>query len=104
MSRKTRIHLGLLAWLVVSRSLALGQDVPQFEIGLKPYGSYHGGDIDSVSLTNGNLTLHIPLYSYPQRGGKLSKSLVILYKNKGDYPVDTDEQLCYPFYVRRRIA
>src|SRR6267378_42950 len=68
--------------LILSKS-ACAQDLPEFEIGLKPFGTYHGGDIDSVSLTNGNLTLHIPLFSYPQRGGKLTKSLAIIYNNKG---------------------
>src|SRR6266481_318670 len=38
------------------------------ERGLKPYESWHGGDLDSVSLTNGGLVLHIPLASFPQRG------------------------------------
>ena len=80
----------LLRWAMVlalsSGTLAIptrAQDLPEFEIGLKPFGTYHGGDIDSVSLTNGNLTLHIPLFSYPQRGGKLTKSLAIIYNNKG---------------------
>ena len=36
--------------------------------GLKPYDSWHGGDLDSISMTNGSLTLHIPLVSFPQRG------------------------------------
>jgi hypothetical protein len=40
--------------------------------GMKPYGSYMGGKLDTVSLTNGNLMLHIPLVSYPQRGDRLS--------------------------------
>jgi RHS repeat-associated protein len=38
------------------------------EQGLKPYDSWHGGDLDSVSMTNGGLSLHIPLVSFPQRG------------------------------------
>ena len=41
------------------------------EQGLKPYGAFHGGDIDSISLANTKLNLHIPLVSYPQRGGRL---------------------------------
>jgi RHS repeat-associated protein len=45
--------------------------------GLTPYQSFHGGDIDSINLSNGNLMLRIPLASYPQRGAmKLSFSLV----------------------------
>ena len=44
---------------------------PTLERGMKPYGTFEGGSIDSISTTNGNLNLHIPLVSYPQRGGKL---------------------------------
>ncbi|HEX3156032.1 MAG TPA: hypothetical protein VHV32_15495, partial [Candidatus Angelobacter sp.] len=38
------------------------------EQGIKPYGSFHGSDIDSVNVSNGHLELRIPLFSYPQRG------------------------------------
>jgi YD repeat-containing protein len=45
--------------------------------GLTPYESFHGGDIDSVNLSNGNLVLSFPLVSYPQRGAlKFSFSFV----------------------------
>lgn len=47
--------------------LANAQDSAGMEQGTKPYGSYHGGDIDSISVVNGKLTLHVPLISYPQR-------------------------------------
>jgi hypothetical protein len=52
------------------------------EIGFKPYGSYHGGDLDSISLSNGNLMLHIALSGYPQRGS-LGYTPRIIYNNKG---------------------
>src|SRR5713101_5861100 len=68
--------------LILSKS-ACAQDLPEFEIGLKPFGTYHGGSIDSVSIANGNLTIDMPLFSYPQRGGKLKKSLDLYYNNKG---------------------
>lgn len=38
------------------------------EQGMKPYDSWHGGDLDSISMTNRGLVLHIPLVSFPQRG------------------------------------
>ena len=41
------------------------------EQGFKPYGSFEGGNIDTVNLLNGHLNLHIPILSYPQRGDKL---------------------------------
>lgn len=45
-----------------------GQTNVNEEQGLKPYDSWHGGDLDSVSLTSGGLVLHIGLVSFPQRG------------------------------------
>src|SRR5581483_9756431 len=74
-------------WLLVGMILAVtlasvGQTAPDMEQGMHPYGSYQGGDVDSVSLSNGNLILHIPLVSYPQRG-KLSLSFSVTHSNKG---------------------
>ena len=61
------------ALLIVVLGLLLGlplaaQESPNLESGLKPYGTFHGGDLDSIGLFNGNLAVHIPLSSYPQRG------------------------------------
>ncbi len=53
------------------------------QVGILPHGSYDGGDIDLVSLQNGKLTLHIPLISYPQRGGKLKLDYALIYHNTG---------------------
>jgi RHS repeat-associated protein len=83
------VKLRFLFWLALAIGTLLlsgsvrAQDLPEFEIGLKPFGTYHGGSIDSVSITNGNLTIDMPLFSYPQRGGKLKKSLDMIYNNKG---------------------
>jgi hypothetical protein len=57
------------------------QDLAGIEQGIKPYGAYHGGDVDSISMVNGNLTLHIPLVSYSQRGGRLSLGFSVIYTN-----------------------
>lgn len=64
-----------------ARELALGQSLSGLEQGIKPYGSYEGGDIDSVSMVNGSLTLNIPLLSYPQRGGNLHLGFRLVYLN-----------------------
>lgn len=56
---------------------------PNTDMGISPFASLHGGDFDSVSLFGGNLSLHIPLVCYPQRGGKLSLCFFIRYNNKG---------------------
>ena len=79
---------GLIRFIALTSSILLyalastAQEDPNLEQGLKAYGSYHGGSIDTVSLTNGNLFVQIPLFSYPQRG-KLNLDYVILYNNKG---------------------
>src|SRR5271169_4790009 len=36
--------------------------------GVTPWGSYQHTEIDSINTMNGSLTIHIPLYSLPQRG------------------------------------
>ncbi len=70
--------LGFSVGLSFTR-LAAQTDSP-FEMGLKPYGSYHGGDIDVVNLNNGKVDLHAPLFSYPQRG-KLHMGFTLRYSN-----------------------
>ena len=71
----------LLSFFLLSASLAYTQDLSGLEQGIKPYGSYHGGDIDSISMVNGDLSLHIPLISWPQRGGKLQLGFEVVYNN-----------------------
>jgi RHS repeat-associated protein len=72
---------------------AAAQDIdPNFEIGLKPFGSYHGGNIDLVSQGDGALSVDIPLISYPQRGRKLKLAFSLHYFNWG---MGADQQ-CYP--------
>jgi hypothetical protein len=77
-------HFLILTILFASQvTVTAAQTDVNMEQGLKPYGSYMGGNLDSVSLTNGNVNLHIPLVSYPQRGGRLNLSFFIRYSNKG---------------------
>src|SRR5262249_39366983 len=72
-----------IMWIVLcTLSLAIhAQTNPDLEQGIKPYGSYHGGSLDQVSLSNGNLFFQAPLFSYAQRGA-LSYPLVLQYNNK----------------------
>lgn len=65
---KSAIWVRIVAAVLLLCGFVLAEGNPNEENGLKPYGSYHGGDVDTVSLTNGNVMLHIPLFSYPQRG------------------------------------
>ena len=75
---------------------------PTLETGLKASGSYHGGDIDSVSLTNGNLTVHISLPGYTQRGS-LTYTPRIIYNSKGNWYVNPNcnsvTGICSPFWA-----
>ena len=70
--------VGALLLLAVSLT---AQTNPNLEMGLKPYGSFEGGAIDSVSLTNGNLTIRIPIFSYAQRGS-IPGEIHLSYNNK----------------------
>jgi len=58
--------------------VAYGQATPDVDQGFKPYGSYEGGNVDTVNLSNGNLTLHIPILSYPQLG-KVKLDFALVY-------------------------
>jgi hypothetical protein len=62
------LRLLSFALLVLAFLPTVGQTNVNEEQGLKPYDAWHGGDLDSVSMTSGGLSLHIPLLSYPQRG------------------------------------
>ena len=79
------LSLSLLILFASSIRMAQAQDDPNFENGLKPFGSYHAGNIDHIDLSNGALNVDIPLISYPQRGGKLKLDFVLQYHNSGSY-------------------
>jgi RHS repeat-associated protein len=61
--------LQFFAIIFATSALLCAQTAPNTENGFKSFGSYTGSDVDTVNLQNGNLMVHIPLFSYPQRGG-----------------------------------
>jgi len=65
----------LVSLILVAVSAGMCQQDPSTGGGFKPYGSFEGSDMDSVNLENGNVMLHIPIASYPQRGGQLKFSI-----------------------------
>jgi len=69
----------VLTFLLACISSVMAQGAspePPEDMGLKPFGAYHAGNFDSVSISNGNLFVKIPLFSIPQRGStELSYSL-----------------------------
>jgi YD repeat-containing protein len=66
-----------------------------FDRGFVPYESYQTSGIDSVNLANGNLLVHIPIISYPQRGTMPPLSLSLRYNNPRWTVIHTN---CYLYY------
>jgi YD repeat-containing protein len=73
----------LILLLAIASRSCTSQSVPDMSEGVIPNDAYSYGDIDAVSMTSGNLLLHIPLLSYPQRGNQLKLSFSINYSNHG---------------------
>src|SRR5262249_51162448 len=81
--RLTPLSFALLILLPCACPAVRAQSAsPDSEGGLPPFVSTHGGDIDSISLGNGNLTIRIPLMSFPQRG-KLRLEFDLIYNGGG---------------------
>lgn len=72
-----------LALFVSSILPALAQSTPAMDVGLDAYHNYHGGDIDHINLDSGNLTVSIPLLSYPQRGSTLKLDFALVHNGSG---------------------
>ncbi len=64
---------GLTAWSQVQTEYSTGVNTPALHIT---------DNIDTVSMANGNLYVHIPLVSYPQRGKELALSYSLRYNAK----------------------
>ena len=71
-----------VAIILLTGVFALGQSNPNTDQGMKPYDSFHGGALDSVSMTSGNLFFHKQLYALAQRG-RSALSFSLQYNNKG---------------------
>ncbi len=68
--------LRLIAWMGLSCLSLFCQTPVDLGNGFKPWGSYNGGTLDSVSLESGGLLLHAPIIpKYPQRGGGLAPEI-----------------------------
>src|SRR5450432_4358700 len=73
----------LIVTVSVANAAAQNASGLDAQVGIIPFYSYHGGDIDSVNLANGKLQVTIPLISYEQRGGKLKLDYALIYQNTG---------------------
>lgn len=87
LSRFSALFIALFSMAVAQAHAQLL--TPDLAPGLQAYQSYHGGDVDSISLSNGNVTVRLPLISYPQRGDKLKLSYALVYNGKG-YSIQKD--------------
>lgn len=86
-------------------SSARAQEGDIFESGFKPYGSFEGGDIDTVDLMIRAVHVRIPIISYPQRGGILEMKLAHSYSSRFFTGVDIGgahcTQACYTYDFSR---
>lgn len=81
MNRLAGCFVVLVFFLLSSAGSLFAQDADDVQQGIKAYGTYRGGEIDSISMTNGNLIVDIPLVSYPQRG-KVHLGYKLIYNGK----------------------
>lgn len=84
----------IISWLRVLTILALvlggtklraqnaPPPTPDDQMGISPYQSYHGGDIDSINLSSAGLSTNIPLVFYSQRGSLLNVGFSMHYNSK----------------------
>lgn len=81
----------LLALILLTTALAHGQSAPATQVGatndtgLSPHVPYSLG-LGDVNLTNGNLSLEIPLFNIPSRNGN-SFNLALQYESKNWVPI-----------------
>jgi RHS repeat-associated protein len=90
----------VLAVVCVCGIFLQAQTAPDLENGFKNYGSYHGSDIDTVNLMNGNLMVHIPMpWTYPQRGGDINPKNLLTMSSKTwqphCVPMDPNPAVCF---------
>ncbi|HEY3769226.1 MAG TPA: hypothetical protein VGN44_11180, partial [Candidatus Angelobacter sp.] len=90
----------VLAMFLGTVTLMNAQASPDLENGFKNYGSYHGSDVDTVNLMNGNLMVHIPMpWTYPQRGGDIDPKNLLTMSSKTwqprCVPMDPNPAVCF---------
>jgi RHS repeat-associated protein len=100
-SRVLLVLLLSMASAVCTHAQTLPPSTSDDEMGEQAYQSYHGGDIDSVGLTNGTLTINFPFLSYPQRG-KLHLSFNLMYNNQPQHAASaTGALMCGNEYCKQ---
>jgi hypothetical protein len=98
--RSIKLIIGIVLFIAANVSYGQMTDDPTMDVGFKPYGSYHGGDLDSINLSNGFLNIHIPVGSFPQRGA-IGYTPQIIYNNHKGWsvlPDCTNQNTCSPLW------
>jgi RHS repeat-associated protein len=94
-SRLVSILLFLIFLAAPQHLRAQGDAAANLTVGLTPYQSFHGGDIDSINLSNGVLNLHVPIASFPERGGKLGGGVSLIAAGTARH----ETEICNPMNV-----
>lgn len=68
--------------LVTFADVARAQQTTSPDRGFQPGGAYAAGNIETISATNGNLTLSVPLAGLPPGRGGLSPKIGLVYNSK----------------------
>jgi RHS repeat-associated protein len=90
--------IGLFCLLAVSSLDTLAQAPgPDLQQGMTPYAAFQNGEIDSINFGSGNAEIHIPLVSFPQRGGKLRLAFNFYDTNKNWYIYTNGSQSTWTF-------
>ena len=90
-----RLTLLLLAPCLLLATSLFAQTHPNLERGMNVGKAYQVGDVDSVSLFNGNLSIAIPLGQAYSAGGGLNYSFVLRYNsNVWDHNLETFTNDC----------
>ena len=82
---KKSLALSCLFLVALISKTSIAQVTADIAQGQSPYGVYQVGNIDSVNVVNGNLSLRIPLLNYPEVGQDLRMDFHIYSNDKQWY-------------------
>jgi len=80
-----RILILALAMIAVALPSAAQDTSVEYFRGINSYNAYNLGSFDAVNMDNGNLTLTIPIISYPQKGSLPDFKLSLHYVGQSWY-------------------
>jgi RHS repeat-associated protein len=84
-------------WALCAANVSAQASSSDLQGGMTPYGTFQNGDVDSISLGSGNVSVHIPLVLFPQRGGKIRLAFNYYDTNKNWYIYKNGSQSTWTF-------